>query len=368
MTCKAPFFNVQISTDGRVYPCCPYLISTNFGNVYETDNFNEIWNSKTAKDFRQECLNNTYKYCNLKICDPGNNRYQDNIVRYCDSNNLSIESEYPRVVKFCHDDHCNIKCITCRNDFITNSPQRTEYLNSKIESVYLPILKNARIVSFNGAGEALASKHGTTLIKTIAQKYPEIKFELHTNGILCDKQHLDNLGITDRLIGVDVSLHGLKKSTVEKIMIGTNYDKVIKNLKWLSSLKKEGKLKQLNLCFVINSINYKEMEDFLKFAISLDANVYFWEYRKWGTNIDKQYKKLAVFEYSHPEYNKFVKMIKKPIFQDKRCLMNQFLKDLQPLPWYKRLKHIFSITNEYSGNKKYKVITISGIKIKIKYA
>ena len=52
----------------------------------------------------------------------------------------------------------------------------------------LPILKQAEIVSLNGAGEALASKHGKKLIKAIAEKYPDIKFELRTNGILCCKK------------------------------------------------------------------------------------------------------------------------------------------------------------------------------------
>ena len=250
---------------------------------------------------------------------------------FCSTDDLKAIAPLPKWVDLCYDTQCNINCITCRDKVKVNSKEENEFFDSKIESAILPILKCAKVVYLNGGGEVFASPHSRLLVKKIVENYPNIKFDIHTNGILCDKQNLDELGITNKLYRVSVSLQGYKKETVEKIMLGTDYDRVIKNLHYLSSLKKEGKLKEFNMYFVVNAINYKEMKDYVKFAKTLDAEIQFWELRKWGAKIDKDYNKLAVFEPWNIKYNDFAQIIQDPIFKDPQIYLNNKLLNCKPI-------------------------------------
>ena len=94
---------------------------------------------------------------------------------------------------------------------------------------FLPILKNCEIVSLNGSGEVFASSHCKKLVKAIVEKYPNIKFDIHTNGTLCTNELCDKLGITEKIVSVDISLHSATEKTYNKIMLGSSYKNVIKN-------------------------------------------------------------------------------------------------------------------------------------------
>ena len=326
--CKLPFYRVQIQQKGDVYICCPSQQKIILGNIFKTP-FEHIWNSPITQDLRQSCINKEYKYCRVDICKP---EYNKELPFFCNDEDVKPIAPLPKWVDLCYDTQCNIRCITCRDKIKVNTKEEIEILNNNIESCILPILKEAKVVYLNGGGEVFASPHSRLLIKKIAEKYPDIQFDIHTNGILCDKQNLEELGIADKLYRVSVSLQGYHKKTVEKIMIGTDYDRVIKNLYYLSTLKKRGKLKELSMYFVVNSINYKEMKDYVKLAKKLGAEVAFWEYRRWGAKIDKDYNKLAVFEPWNIKYNDFAQIIQDPIFKDPQIYLNNKLLNCKPIP------------------------------------
>jgi len=340
--CKVPFFAIEIDINGDVTVCCPYKNSYIIGNVYEKP-FDEIWYSDKAKLLRQEIISCNYSKCNLHICNPKDNIEQDKLT-LMDKIDIDLKENppYPKYVKFCHDSHCNIKCITCRDYYKTNNPDRNNFLNSHIEKTFLPILKNCEVVSLNGSGEVFASPHCKSLIKAIVKTYPNIKFDLHTNGLLCNKTLCDKLGITEKIVSVDVSMSAITKKTYNKIMIGSNYKIVIDNIKWLSELKKNGILKKLDLYFVVQELNYKEMQDFVKFATNMGADVYFWEYRDWGTKFGREFKKIAVFMPYHKNYNKFAKMLQNPIFKQENVHFNNFLNNVKVLSKSDILKFKFN--------------------------
>ena len=88
------------------------------------------------------------------------------------------------------------------------------------------------------------------IIKKAAQMYPNLKFELLTNGLLFNEKFVDELGIVNKIERIVVSLHAARKTTYETIMRGSKYDLVHKNLEWIFSLKKSGKIKDVCLIFV----------------------------------------------------------------------------------------------------------------------
>lgn len=322
--CTFPFTAAQVSMSGDVFVCCPpWSNSYSLGNIYQTS-FDEIWNGEKAKEFRRQFINSDYKYCNLDLC-----------VKECSEKIIPTEiAPKPKTFIFCYDATCNVKCIFCRS---CHDKQDLAYFDEHMDEMLMSMLENAENVCLSGVGECLVSPHSRKLIKRISELFPKIKFSLISNGILCDRENLEELGIIDKLISVTISLHATKKSTYDRLVIGGDYDKVIKNLEFLSSLKKSNKLDKLILNFVVNSYNYKEMVDYIKMAQKYDASVGFLELLQLETNEDV-YDELNIFDRKHTSYNDFVKVLQNPVFHSGACTINDCMLSLKPISFLDSLK------------------------------
>lgn len=106
-----------------------------------------------------------------------------------------------------------------------------------IDDYFIPMLKNTELILIDGSGEVFCSKFGRQFIRKVCDKYPKIRFEILTNGFLCNEKNLKELGLYDKLSLITVSLHATTKETYEKIVKGIDFDKVIENIKFLSSVK-----------------------------------------------------------------------------------------------------------------------------------
>lgn len=330
--CKRPFSEIEINDKGEVFVCCPdWTNKYSIGCLFNKDgsaikSFDEVWYSDKAIQLRKSLLNGSYKYCNVDMCFKKCDSYDNENIQYVE------RPDYPMMVRFAYDRQCNINCMICRDNPISDGKNQNEKFDAIFENILIPIMKNAKLVSLTTAGEVTASAHSQKLIKETIKKYPDVKFHISTNGLLFNEQFCEKLGLLDRLLGVVVSLHGMTKNTYEKIMRGSNFETVMKNLKWLIELKKENKLQDLLLVFCISSLNYKEIPMIVKFAVDNDINLQMWEFRIFNDKIEmsKNYKKYAVWQKSHPEYNKFVKVISEVKYKYKNCTLPQFICDLKP--------------------------------------
>ncbi len=301
--CLRPFSEIEIHTDGNVYTCCPdWLKNYPIGNIFEAESFDEIWYSQKAIELRRYILNGSYDFCKVNIC---NKKFNEDIE-------LVEKPPYPTLVRFAYDTQCNLKCMICRDSLIYNSQHKIEEYNELTDKLFIPILKNAKLMSITSAGEITSSEHSQCLVKKAAELYPNLKFEILTNGLLFDADFCNKLGITDRIERINISLHAMEKETYEKIMRGSKYDKVMSNLDWIFSLKKSGKINDVCLIFVAFSLNYKEIPSFIDYARRNGVHASVWEYRNhYKTIMDSKYSEYAVWEQSHPKYNDFVKVIEK---------------------------------------------------------
>lgn len=325
--CTFPFTAAQISARGEVFVCCPpWCSSYSFGNIFE-QSFDEIWNGEKAKEFRRQFINENYKYCNLDLC-----------VKDCSRDIKPTETvAKPETFIFCYDSVCNVKCIFCRS---CHEKQDLSYFDENMDSIIVDMLENAKNVVLSGVGEALFSPHSRKLIQRISQIYPDIKFSLISNGILCDEENLTELGIINNLLSVTISFHSVTKTTYNKLVKNGDFDKVIKNLEFLSNLKKSGKLQKFILNFVVNAYNYKEMADYIKLSEKYGATVGFLELLKLETN-SNVFEELNICDMKHPKYNDFVKMMKNPVFKSDKCTINEEMLSLKPIPFLQVLKKQF---------------------------
>ena len=283
-------------------------------------------------------MDGSYKYCNTNKC-------------YVYANNLALLTETeikekfaenmapPKIIDFGHDRQCNVHCVMCRDCKIVNSAQETKKLDDKIETVFLPMVQNADYVFINGAGEALASRHCRNLIQKITDEYPRVKFRIRSNGILCDQKNFEQLGIMDKVDDVLISLHATTKKTYNKIVLESDFDRIMKNLHWLSKMKRENIINKLTLVSVVSKLNYKEIVEFTKFAKIFSATACFLEYLPIGTQIDKNYHKMAIFNKEHREYNKLAKLLRNEIFETEKVNFSPVFQNLKPISTREWLKY-----------------------------
>ena len=321
--CTRPFHVLSIVPTGHCITCCPaYIKNFTIGNVFQED-FDKIWRGKRAQFLRNALINDDYTMCDLNTCIHLELRDKKDLSEYYDKDSGDIKN--PDIIYMGWDYDCNVACITCRNQLIKNNENTLQSLQA-IEKNVLDACRNAKYFYTSGNGDPFGSSYARNLIKKVVEFNPDIKFLIHTNGILCNQAICDELNITDKIQSVTFSIHAACKETYDKIVRYGNFDKVLQNLEWVSSLKKEGKIKDLTMVFVVHKLNYKDMPNFVKLAEKFDAVASFRYYRQWTNNTEYDYKDMAVFEKFHPEYNDFVKILKDKIFDNPHCSLDPNLR------------------------------------------
>ena len=320
-TCKVPFGFIEIFENGDVYTCCKSLIKNGcIGNIFN-QSFEEIFNSDKAKTIRRNCLNNDYSMCFNDLCSPNKDAFAFLLnSKYVGEIEYSEEIKYPKIIKFSYDLDCNVNCKSCREKIYRNSKEYIEELDEKARKYFLPILKYTDKVCLIGSGDPFASKHTRNFIKMIADEYPNMKFDLHTNGLLLNERMLTELNIIDKLSYIQISIHASTKETYDKIVLGGGWDNLMKNLEFVSNLKKQDKVENIFLFFVVSKINLGDAKEFVNLSKKYSAECFFWNLRDWGT----QYTKNEIAD----EYEIY-KAFKDDIFGDKIVHLNPYLYNIR---------------------------------------
>ncbi len=309
--CTRPFEEIEIHPAGDVYTCCPnWNKFYSIGNIYK-NSIDEIWNSKNAQEVRKRILNNDYSLCDINACTYCS---QSLFTSPYNTKCTPIMEEYPIIVKFCYDYECNIACSICRDGIKRLSDEKLEELNSKIETFFLPFLKSAKTLIINSHGDPFGSRHSRLVIQKAAKIYPNLKFDFHTNGLLCNEASFKNLNITpDRIEKIRISIHAATAQTYGKIVQNGEiyFPKLIENLKYIAKIREKNPF-ALYVHFVITKLNYKEMPAFVRLAQEFGAIPCFWEFRQENCayqNTDNHY----VFNPNHPLHQDFLEVLKDPI-------------------------------------------------------
>ena len=311
--CENPFKHVTIDAKGDVNFCCPdWNGFYSIGNLNESS-FSEIWTGEKARIFRKQFFENNYNICNLDLCVKG----EECLIEE------DVPPPKPKIVMFNYDASCNQQCIFCRDGLFNKSAYPAFLQEDKIDKLLEDLLENADFVTPSTAGECFFAPSSVLLIKKIAEKFPQIKFSILSNGLLASKRMLEDLNITDKIRHFTVSLHTTNERTYNKMIRAGNFKKVMENIRYISELKKKGIIEHFHLNFVVNSINYKEMPDFVKMATKLGAKAQFLELL--DTNLPRpDYAELNIFDEKHKHHKDFCRRLNNKIFQSENCIMNEY--------------------------------------------
>lgn len=183
-----------------------------------------------------------------------------------------IVNDFPLHLDIESTNACNLRCVMCPRNFMTEKIGYIEWnLFKKIidegAKYRLPSIK------LNYRGEPLLHPNLPRMVRYAKEKRI-IEVQFNTNGLPLNKKKIEELldaGL-DRII---FSFDGATKETYEKIRTGSNYEKVVNNIRTLVVMRNEMGLKRplVRVQMVKMKENEHEVEDFLKMWIPVANRV-----------------------------------------------------------------------------------------------
>ena len=168
---------------------------------------------------------------------------------------------------------CNLDCITCfRNDW----DQPIGRMNDETFAIILEGLKSLDpipSVYFGGIGEPLF--HSKTIRWVEAVKKLGVKVELITNGTTLTERKSREL-IDSGLDVLWVSIDGASPETYSDVRLGSEYPKIVRNLKRLHKMRKPSHYPKpdIGIAFVAMKRNIKDLPKVIKLGKSVKARYY----------------------------------------------------------------------------------------------
>jgi MoaA/NifB/PqqE/SkfB family radical SAM enzyme len=292
--CKNPFTRIEILENGDVYPCCSAWLKNgfSFGNVYNSDSFDEIWNSENAKKLRYSVTEGDFEYCN-KYCYHKNFANNSSLI-VSKNNEVYNFSNYhdcylntsPVEIALSCDTTCNLHCPSCRTHIKVNSEQENDKLSKMLNTIIKPALKNCNLLTALGSGEFFTSKPLQDFYKTLSkQEFPDLKINIHTNAQLITKEKYREFDNLKGMIGrIAISVDAVEKQTYETIRMSAKWERLLDALLIISDLKEKNYIEGFTLRFVVQKLNYKQILNFVTMAKRYNADrVYFQRLRNYGT-------------------------------------------------------------------------------------
>ena len=298
--CGRPFNTILIDKNGSCFACeCTSWLPQSVGNLQKLE-LEEIINSDLTRLMKASVSNGTYQYCNEKQCPYILSKYIDN-AEY----NLYKELKHIRLAL---DDSCNLSCPSCRQNKIFLYRGKMFDMRLKLVNKIIRYIHDNQQKQFNihigSDGDPFASliyrnfMHRTSVFKNLT-------YSILTNGLLIKKKFYKFRHVIDNLNILGISVDGASKHTYEKLRRGGDFDKLLENLEFVKNLDRKFKLE---LHCVIQKENYEEMYQYIKMCEKFDVDkIYFNKINNW--NVLGDFEDRAVWMHTHPEYNKFIKIV-----------------------------------------------------------
>ncbi len=345
--CPVPFERLVVQNNGKAQLCCGRWLPTPIGSYLESSS-KDLFNSSIAQEIRASILDGSFRFCLHDFCPrivsgelPLKNRLKNKFHRKIVDESLLVINKGPVSVGLNYENSCNLSCPSCRTHRKLNYSgmhyDRAFKIHNQLIDEILPKAKNGHLrMSVTGSGDPFASKlFRDFLFMLDGSKYPFLKIEIQTNGVMLTKKYWDRMSkIHNNINSIRVSYDAASSETYNVVRRGGDWNQLQKNMAMLSQLRKELKISNLTIHCVVQHYNYREMPELVRLAKRLGFvdTVGFDRMVDWGTFSPKEFLMLCVWEKGHPEYPAFLKVLKNPIFDDPMVSLGNIAsyRDLEP--------------------------------------
>ena len=376
--CEKPFKYVYIMPNGNVFLCG--WSTKPVGNLLK-QTLEEIWNGDTAKEIRESIRDNSFRYCKTTGCP------------FCENNNFELIDEVnekeklekaltplPFPVQFnCAIDYtCNHSCPSCRHEVFVPSEQYNQNVNTIIDRIQ-PYLADAEYIGTDGQGDCFASPRVMRMLENLHPQNPDMKITLETNGVLFDEEHWERIKhLSTQHIRVVVTPNSFEKATYKYLSGGhDNVEKLLKNLAFISELRKTEQINDFAISIVVQDRNFRELPSFVERCFN-EFNVDSVTVKpiyKWFKLTEDEYLEKDILNPLHPYFEEYQEVWKDPRLQNPKIFWwgAKNIHPPKPLPkkkyielwdmaadWVDLLSENSKCIQEYLVNQGYKKVGVYG--------
>jgi sulfatase maturation enzyme AslB (radical SAM superfamily) len=322
--CPKPFEQLSIHAEGVARVCCHDWLPTAIGSLAD-GSLPEVWNSEQAQAVRQSILDGSFRYCRAEVCPdlvagtlPTQAQVSDPFLVHAISRGLTRLPRGPRVLSLSYDISCNLRCPSCRSRVIMADREQMRRLEAIQDRVLATGLRHATELFLSGYGDPLASPVCKGLLRRLDRRdHPHLVVQLMTNGLLLDRKMWDSMsGISPAIHGVHVSIDAATPETY-RVNRGGSFERLLENLSFLKSLADETGRPRLEVSFVVQANNFREMEAFVLLGKRLGARrVLFQRLIHWEAMSGAAHRAGAIHERVHPEFDALAEVLGSSLLRD----------------------------------------------------
>lgn len=181
---------------------------------------------------------------------------------------LYLATPYPSYLEIEVTTRCNLRCIICEHTYWKEKAREMSWEEFKSIIDQFPKLK---WIGLTGIGESFLHPDFLRMLKLVKSR--NIYVELYDNLYFIDKNISAEL-ISLKIDRILASVDGATKETYEKIRVGSDFKRVISNIKTLLELKRKERafFPQIDFHFIVCRENMKEVLPFIQLVASLDPS------------------------------------------------------------------------------------------------
>lgn len=318
MFCAKPFTWFEVSRgerEGDVFLCCPSWLDTPIGNLDE-QSVEELWNGPVAQQIRATILDGSFSMCRRDRCPflqtetgPVQPRAEvnDTLLRAAIEDNLLVLPYGPREINCCYDRSCNLSCPSCRTGILveTNRRDQISEIQRKISTDALP---GAEFLSITGSGDPFGSPFFRQWLRSMRREdMPALRhMHLHTNALLWTPAMWETLSPDIRALvhSTEISIDAARAETYAINRRGGDFAVLLRNLDFVSTLRRDGPITELSIHMVVQQNNFREMPEFVALGRRVGADrIYFSKLMNWGTFSEEEYASRTVHDPLHPDHS-----------------------------------------------------------------
>lgn len=216
----------------------------------------KIWNM-----YRHKGLKCTYNYLWYQVLFA----HQGRLARFLWKTCHPLFVHHPRLVEIEVTTCCPLRCVICEHTYWNEKARHMNFEQFKSIIDQFPKLK---WVGLTGIGESFVNPDFMKMLEYVKQK--NIYVELYDPFIFIDEEkarEIVRLGI-DKIF---ISLDAATKETYEKVRPGSNFDKVIENIRRFLEIRKQANtpFPDISYHYIINKLNLREVLPYADLVKSL---------------------------------------------------------------------------------------------------
>lgn len=325
--CHMPFTHLSTGYKGDAFLCtCPAWVPFPVGNVLSAPSAESVWNSEAAVEVRRSVLDGDFKYCSRTLCYfiaaqklPRKDDITDSTLRGYIDQHKTVLDDVPRMVELNHDPTCNLACPSCRTEIVAAKAEEQDVYAAAAQRVILPLLRKVKGQTYiSGGGEALSSKHFRSILAALNRDdYPDLYVRLITNGLLLTPQRWSEYPNLPEMINIlSVSIDAARSETYESLRRPGKWPLLMRNLEVMAEMRRSEKIRYLQINFVVQEDNFREILDFVALGKQLGVDgIWFQRLTNYGAFEEPAFAKADVTSPHHPNHAALLEILRNPLLQ-----------------------------------------------------